>query len=117
VIRLGVGARVGGPGIDLHDFVLTFLGENSLGRPRIRWEDNINMHCVMRWILLVQDRVKSLTLVLTVLYRRFVVPQCLLMLQQHTFSLLKLILISVYFYTGPLSQTQNTVTVLCASDC
>jgi hypothetical protein len=48
---------------------------------------------------------------------RFVVPKCLLMLQQHTYSLLKLILISVYFYTGPLPQTQNTVTVLCASDC
>jgi hypothetical protein len=103
----------------LHDFVLTILGKHSLGRPWIRWEDNITYSWCKagRWIALARDRVKCLTLVLTVLDRRFVVPQCLLMLQQHTFSLLKLILISVYFYTGTLSQTQNTVNVLWASDC
>jgi hypothetical protein len=40
-------AGVGGPGIDLDDFVLTFIGKHLLGRPRIRW-DNISIHFVMR---------------------------------------------------------------------
>jgi hypothetical protein len=40
-------ARVGGPGIDLHDFVLTFVGKHSVGLPWIRWEDTLI--CIMLW--------------------------------------------------------------------